>query len=258
MSFEAEKSGWSIKVIGLFPKMLDALLQEGVVAKAFDKGLVELELIQLRDFATNQYKQVDDRPFGGGPGMLLMAEPLKAAILSAKESSPNAKVVYLSPGGAAFDQKKANTEAINQQDIIFICGRYEGIDHRIIETYVDEQWSLGDFVMSGGELALMSMLDAMIRLLPGVLGHELSAEQDSYMDGLLDCPHYTKPRSLKDLGEVPGVLVSGDHKRIASWRRQQQIELTAQNRPDLIKEAIRQKKLSQSDLKTLEALGFKG
>jgi tRNA (guanine37-N1)-methyltransferase len=218
-------------VITLFPEMFDAI-RLGVTGRAIDKGLAELVLWNPRDYTEDVHQTVDDRPYGGGPGMVMKVEPLLAAIQAAKAQSPTSKVIYLSPQGQRFVQATA-TSATQTSGIILIAGRYEGIDERVIHSFVDEEWSLGDFVLSGGELPAMVVIDSMIRLLPGALGHAESAEQDSFSDGLLDCPHYTRPENILDQ-DVPSVLLSGDHEKIRLWRLQQALGRTWLRRPDLL------------------------
>lgn len=218
-------------VITLFPEMFDAI-RLGVTGRAIDKGLAELVLWNPRDYTEDVHQTVDDRPYGGGPGMVMKVEPLLAAIQAAKAQNPTSKVVYLSPQGQRFVQATA-VAATQTSGIILIAGRYEGIDERVIHSFVDEEWSLGDFVLSGGELPAMVVIDSMIRLLPGALGHAESAEQDSFSDGLLDCPHYTRPENILDQ-DVPSVLLSGDHEKIRLWRLQQALGRTWLRRPDLL------------------------
>jgi len=218
-------------VITLFPEMFDAI-RLGVTGRAIDKGLAKLVLWNPRDYTEDVHQTVDDRPYGGGPGMVMKVEPLLAAIQAAKAQNPTSKVVYLSPQGQRFVQATA-LAATQTSGIILIAGRYEGIDERVIHSFVDEEWSLGDFVLSGGELPAMVVIDSMIRLLPGALGHAESAEQDSFSDGLLDCPHYTRPENILDQ-DVPSVLMSGDHEKIRLWRLQQALGRTWLRRPDLL------------------------
>ena len=218
-------------VITLFPEMFDAI-RLGVSGRAIDKGLAKLVLWNPRDYTEDVHQTVDDRPYGGGPGMVMKVEPLLAAIQAAKAQNPTSKVVYLSPQGQRFVQATA-LAATQTSGIILIAGRYEGIDERVIHSFVDEEWSLGDFVLSGGELPAMVVIDSMIRLLPGALGHAESAEQDSFSDGLLDCPHYTRPENILDQ-DVPSVLLSGDHEKIRLWRLQQALGRTWLRRPDLL------------------------
>lgn len=220
-------------VITILPDMFDAL-KFGVVGKAFDHGVAKLSCWNPRDWSLNEYRQVDDRPYGGGPGMVMMYEPLHAAILHAKQHLPGCKTVYLSPQGQNIGQKKLKDIADAARPILFIAGRYEGIDERIIQHDIDEEWSIGDFVLSGGELAAMVFIDAIIRLLPGSLGHPASAAADSFMQGLLDYPQYTRPAVVNSTA-VPEVLLSGSHQLIARWQRKQALGQTWLKRPDLLK-----------------------
>ena len=220
-------------VVTLFPDMFQALTDHGVTGRAVKQEKVSIQCWNPRDFTHDNYQTVDDRPYGGGPGMLMKIQPLKDAIQAAKAAAGgDAKVIYMSPQGRKLDQRGAE-ELAQQQKLILVAGRYEGIDERLIETEIDEEWSLGDFVLSGGEMAAMTMMDAVIRLVPGVLGHELSAQQDSFSDGLLDCPHYTRPE-LYEGQAVPEVLLSGNHEKIRQWRLKQSLSRTWQRRPDLL------------------------
>lgn len=221
-----------IDVITLFPDWIDGLRQLGLTGRALSDGQVALHCWNPRDYAQGVHRSVDDRPYGGGPGMVMRPEPLAKAIEAARGDQTGVRVGCLSPQGRRLDQE-AVRELAQRDRLILVCGRYEGIDERVMETLVDEEWSIGDFVLSGGEPAAAAMIDAIVRLLPGVLGHELSAEQDSFSDGLLDCPHYTRPESWRGQ-DVPAVLLSGDHARIERWRRAQAIERTRQRRPDLL------------------------
>jgi tRNA (guanine37-N1)-methyltransferase len=224
----------NIAVVTLFPELVTAVGVSGIPRVAVESGALSLKLISPRDFATNRHRTVDDRPFGGGPGMLLMAETLAEAIESARQSLPGARVVYLSPQGARLDRGKV--EALSAlPDLILVCGRYEGIDQRILESLVDEQISIGDYVLSGGELGAMVIIDAIARRLPGVLGDAESVVQDSFETNLLDHPHYTRPDMWRGL-EIPAVLRSGNHAAIERWRAQQRISGTARARPDLFYE----------------------
>lgn len=222
-------------VITLFPEMFGAL-KYGIVGRALENGLIKIDAINPRDFTTDKHHTVDDRPYGGGPGMVMQAKPLCDAIKFAKKqlSSKAAatKVIYLSPQGKPLDQQGLVVLS-QRQNIILLAGRYEGIDQRLIETEIDEQYSIGDYVLSGGELAAMVMVDGITRLLPGALGHEASAQEDSFMQGLLDCPHYTRPEVYSGL-TVPKVLLSGNHKHIARWRLKQALGQTWLKRPDLL------------------------
>jgi len=220
-------------VISLFPEMFEAITQYGVTGRAIRNGLIEFQSWNPRDFTHDKHRTVDDRPYGGGPGMLMMVQPLRDAIIEAKAQLGNdAKVIYLSPQGRKLSQSGVR-ELSQSSKLIFIAGRYEGIDERIIQSLVDEEWSVGDYVLSGGELPAMTLIDAVARFVPGVLGHEQSAEQDSFSDGLLDCPHYTRPEVL-DGESVPKVLLSGNHEHIRLWRLQQSLERTWTRRPELL------------------------
>lgn len=222
-----------IKVVTLFPEMFSALSDHGVTGRAIQKGLVQLGTINPRSYTQDRHNTVDDRPYGGGPGMVMMVEPLRAAISDAKKAlSKEAKVIYLSPQGRKLDQAGLQS-LVKREEMILICGRYEGIDERLIASEVDEEWSIGDYVLSGGELAAMVLIDGITRLIPGALGHDDSAEQDSFMNGLLDYPHYTRPEVLDDL-VVPDVLLSGDHKKIDRWRLKQALGRTWLRRPDML------------------------
>jgi tRNA (guanine37-N1)-methyltransferase len=227
-------------VITLFPDQFRILSQEGVVARALKRGIAELRLWNPRDFTADVHRTVDDRPYGGGPGMVMKVEPLIGAIDAARRSAQAAgvlsRVAYLSPQGQRLDQAQMARIAAHGGDgsgWILVAGRYEGVDERLITAQIDEEWSIGDYVLSGGELAAMVVMDAVIRLLPGALGHADSARQDSHADGLLDCPHYTRPEVL-DGERVPDVLLSGDHAAIARWRLQQSLGRTWLRRPDLL------------------------
>ena len=239
-----------IGVVTLFPEMVSGALEQGVVGRALSQGQLDLTLVNPRDFATDRHRTVDDRPFGGGPGMVMKPEPLSAAITSCKEVLSGAPVVYLSPQGRPFDQAMARRFQAHGS-LTLVAGRYEGIDERVITRMVDEEVSLGDFVLSGGEFAALAIIDAVTRLEPGVLGDPLSAEEDSFgLDGLLDCPHYTRPEVFDDQ-KVPAVLLSGDHKAIARWRRQQSLARTRDRRPDLLASAD----LTKEDKLFLTSLG---
>lgn len=218
-----------IGVITLFPEMLDSLRCGGITARALEKGLVELSSWNPRYFTDNKYRRVDDRPYGGGPGMLMQVQPLRAAIKQAVTSlGADTKVIYLSPQGRRLDQAGVET-LLTYKSLVLVAGRYEGIDERIIEHDIDEEWSIGDYVLSGGELAAMVIIDALTRQLPGVLGNELSASEDSFVNGLLDHPHYTRPIEI-DGQKVPDILLSGNHAEIAKWRHQQAIIRTQQRK----------------------------
>lgn len=222
-----------IQVVTIFPDMVLTVAGYGVVGRAVERGLVSLECQDPRDFTRDAHRTVDDRPYGGGPGMVMKFEPAAAAVTAAREKLPaGAPVVCLSPQGRLFDQATAQRFA-ELPGIVLLAGRYEGIDERLIESHVDEELSLGDFVLSGGEIAAMAVIDAVVRLLPGVLGDETSATQDSFAEGLLDHPHYTRPEEIAGR-RVPEVLLSGDHARIARWRYQQALGRSFERRPDLV------------------------
>ncbi len=223
-------------VISIFPPMIEAIASYGVTGRAIKNGLVQLRVWNPRDFTDDRHRSVDDRPYGGGPGMVMMAEPLAKAIAAAKrEQAAGAKVLYLSPQGRPLDHA-AVRELSTREGLILLAGRYEGVDERLIESAVDEEWSLGDYVLSGGELPALVLIDAVTRQLPGVLGDLDSAAQDSFVTGLFDCPHYTRPEVYEG-HTVPAVLLSGDHAAIRRWRLKQALGRTWLRRPDLL-EAI--------------------
>lgn len=221
-----------IEVITLFPELVEQVTRHGMPRIAVEQQQLALSTRNPRDYSTNKWRRVDDRPYGGGPGMVMEAEPLAAAIAASKQTLGAAKVIVLSPQGARFDQAWAQRLS-TEQNLVLLCGRYEGLDERLLASEVDLELSLGDFVMSGGELAAMVVIDAIARLLPGVLGDEQSAVNDSFSAGLLDHPHYTRPEVWRDLA-VPEVLMSGDHAKIARWRRQQALGATWLKRPELL------------------------
>ena len=225
-------------IITLFPEMFEAISGHGISSRAVARGLVELSFWNPRNFTHDRYRRVDDRAYGGGPGMVMKPEPLSAAIAAAKEAmsektGTDTPVVYLSPQGRTLTQAGLQ-ELAKLPGMILLAGRYEGIDERVIERHVDQEWSIGDYVLSGGELAAMVLIDGITRLLPGALGHPQSAEQDSFTDGLLDCPHYTRPEEL-DGQTVPEVLLQGNHDKIRRWRLKQALGRTLERRPDLIR-----------------------
>lgn len=246
-------------VITLFPELFGPHLTLGVTRRAFESAQLDVKLWPLRDFADNAYRRVDDRPYGGGPGMVMLAEPLERALqaVRAARSEPvPAPLVLFTPTGRRIDQALVR-EWAEGDGVVLLCGRYEGVDQRFIDRHVTLELSLGDFVLSGGELPALALLDAIARLQPGVLGDAQSHEQDSFSAGLLDCPHYSRPENLQtDAGEqpVPPVLLSGHHADIARWRREQSLQLTAHRRPDLIILARAAGALSASDEKFLAAL----
>jgi tRNA (guanine37-N1)-methyltransferase len=249
-------------VITLFPDLFAPFLTQGVTRRAYESGQVDVKLWNLRDHAEGAYRRVDDRPFGGGPGMVMLAEPLEralGAVAVAREAAgaPRSPVVLFTPTGRRIDQALVR-EWADGPGATLLCGRYEGLDQRVIDRHVDVELSLGDFVLSGGELPALALLDAVARLMPGVLGDEQSHLQDSFEQGLLDCPHYSRPEILATPeGElaVPPVLLSGNHSEIARWRRGQSLTLTAQRRPDLIVAARAAGRLTKADEKFLATLG---
>lgn len=223
-------------VITLFPEMVEQMCEFGVLGRAIKRGIIKLTCWNPRDYTQDRHRTVDDRPYGGGPGMLMKVQPLADAINAAKQQAgDDAKVIYLSPQGQLLNQQAVvkMADGPEQKAMILIAGRYEGIDERLIEQYVDEEWSIGDYVLSGGEMPALIMIDAVARMLPDVLGDADSAQQDSFMDGLLDCPHYTRPEEI-DGQVVPEVLLSGDHKKIDHWRQKQALGRTWLRRPDLL------------------------
>ncbi len=227
----------NIGVVTLFPDMFREVLQLGVLGRAVQKGQVSFSTLSPREFTEDRHRTVDDRPYGGGPGMLMMAPPLVSAIrdLDSRmqaQGTARPRRIYLSPQGQPLDQAMVKRLA-REPGLLLVAGRYEGIDERIIESEIDEEVSLGDFVLSGGEIAVMAVIDAVVRQLPGVLGHSESAQQDSFVEGLLDHPHYTRPESFEGR-QVPEVLLSGDHEKIRRWRRKQALGRTFERRPDLL------------------------
>ncbi len=223
---------YQLDVITLFPEMVSTVFEHGVIGRAVTDRLIEYRAWNPRDFSSDKHKTVDDRPYGGGPGMVMMYEPVSSAIAKAKQAQPASKVIYLSPQGRRLDQDGVR-ELSGRSGMILVSGRYEGVDERLIESDVDEEWSIGDYVLSGGELAAMVLIDSVCRTLPGVLGHEDSANEDSFVDGLLDYPHYTRPEQING-HLVPDVLLSGNHEKIRRWRLKQALGKTWQVRPDLI------------------------
>ncbi|MFZ6751471.1 tRNA (guanosine(37)-N1)-methyltransferase TrmD [Undibacterium sp. Ren11W] len=244
-------------VITLFPEMFTALTQSGITRRAFEQKKCELALWNPRDYTTDKHRTVDDRPYGGGPGMVMLGKPLQSAIFAAKERQAQLgntppRVIYLSPQGGALTHRRV-MDLSQQSGLVLLCGRYEAVDQRLLDHYVDEEISLGDFVLSGGELPAMALMDSVIRQLPGVLHDEDSAIQDSFVNGLLDCPHYTRPEIFEDLS-VPAVLMGGNHAEIEKWRRQRSLQVSQLKRPDLIHQARAAGLLSKADEKFLSSL----
>lgn len=244
-------------VVTLLPEMFAALTASGITRRAFEQKRVGLSLWNPRDFTSDRHRTVDDRPYGGGPGMVMMAAPLEAAITMARERQqqaglPRPRVIYLSPQGAPLTHRKA-LQLADEPGLVLLCGRYEAVDQRLLDRCVDEEISLGDFVLSGGELPAMALMDAVIRLLPGVLNDDASAVEDSFVNGLLDCPHYTRPEVYEGTA-VPDVLLGGHHAEIAKWRREKSLEATLAKRPELIAQAREQGLLSKADEAVLKKL----
>ncbi|RKP51996.1 tRNA (guanosine(37)-N1)-methyltransferase TrmD [Trinickia fusca] len=254
---ETTGSAMQFDIVTLFPEMFRALTDWGITSRAVKQERFALRTWNPRDFTTDNYRTVDDRPYGGGPGMVMLAKPLEAAIQAAKAAQAErgvtgARVVMMSPQGARLDHERVMRFA-HEPGLILLCGRYEAIDQRLVERCVDEEVSLGDFVLSGGELPAMALMDAVVRHLPGVLNDAQSAVQDSFVDGLLDCPHYTRPEEYEGM-RVPDVLLGGHHAEIEQWRRREALRNTAAKRPDLIERAKRNKMLSRADEAWLASL----
>ena len=244
-------------VVTLFPEMFRALTESGITRRAFEQQRYGLTLTNPRDFTSDSHRTVDDRPYGGGPGMVMLAKPLQAAVQACKLRQSDSglgvpRVVYLSPQGQPLTHRRVMQLAL-EPGLVLLCGRYEAVDQRLIERCVDEEISLGDFVLSGGELAAMALMDAIIRQLPGVLNSDASAHEDSFVDGLLDTPHYTRPEVFEAM-PVPPVLLGGHHAQIVSWRREQSLAATMAKRPDLIIRARTAGLLTQVDEKFLSKL----
>ena len=222
-----------IGIVSIFPELIAAIAEAGVLGRAVARGILSIQAFNPRDHAADRHRTVDDRPYGGGPGMVMMVQPLLAAIETARAQAPSPpRVICLSPQGRRLDQAGAQRLA-GEPSLLLLAGRYEGIDERVMELAVDEELSIGDYVLSGGELAAMVLVDALCRLLPGALGSSESAAAESHLDGLLDCPHYTRPERVAGR-EAPAVLLSGDHRAVQRWRRGQALKRTWQRRPDLL------------------------
>lgn len=242
-------------VVTLFPEMFSALTESGITRRAFEENRCTLTLWNPRDFTTDRHRTVDDRPYGGGPGMVMLAEPLEKALKSARahqlETGIQPHVVYLSPQGRPLTHKRVMALK-DRKGLILLCGRYEAVDQRLIDRCVDEEISLGDFVLSGGEIPAMALMDAVIRQLPEVLHDDLSAVQDSFVSGILDCPHYTRPPVYEEMA-VPPVLMGGNHAEIDKWRREQALLATSQKRPDLLEKARLAGLLTEADERFLSS-----
>ena len=244
-------------VVTLFPEMFTAITQSGITRRAFEQKKCELALWNPRDFTSDKHRTVDDRPYGGGPGMVMMVKPLEAAVLEAKKRQiaaelPAPRVIYLSPQGKALTHERV-MQLTAEPGLVLLCGRYEAVDQRFLDACVDEEISLGDFVLSGGELPAMALMDAVIRQLPGVLHDDASAVEDSFVNGLLDCPHYTRPEVYEGAA-VPAVLMGGHHVEIEKWRRERALEATAKKRPDMIIKARAAGLLTRADEKFLSSM----
>jgi len=224
-----------IELLTLFPEFFVTPLSQSMLSRAQGQGAVEFRILNLRDFTTDRHRVVDDRPFGGGPGMVLKIEPLVRAIRAVRQKNPEVRVILLSPRGFLFTQDQAR-ELAEQKHLLLICGHYEGVDDRL-RFYIDAELSIGDYILTGGEIPALAVMDAVTRLLPGVLGGEGAVEDESFQTGLLEYPHYTRPRDFEG-HEVPEMLLSGDHQRINRWRRQEALRRTAQQRPDLLGKAV--------------------
>ncbi|MFT5218518.1 MAG: tRNA (guanine37-N1)-methyltransferase [Planctomycetota bacterium] len=241
-----------VDVITLFPELVEQVISCGVVGRAAQQQKIALHCWNPRNYASDRHRTVDDRPYGGGPGMLMKVEPLAKAIEAVKKEN-DSRLIYFSPQGTPVTQQRLQRQ-LDEKAVIFLCGRYEGVDERLIQNEVDEEWSIGDYVISGGELAAMVCIDAMARLIPGALGHEQSAEQDSFSQGLLDYPHYTRPEQFSG-SRVPDVLLSGNHREIGEWRERQALGRTWQRRPDLLAQIeldSRQQKLLEDFINEFE------
>ena len=243
-------------VLTLFPELVTAFFEHGMIARGIERGLITGQSVNIRDFTRDRHKTVDDRPYGGGSGMVMKPEPLEAAISFAKKAAPLAKVVVMTPQGKRFDQEKACELAAKKQDLIFVCGRYEGIDERIYTQIVDEELSMGDFVMTGGELPAMAIIDSISRMIPGVLGSEASSQSDSFIDDRLEYAHYTRPEKFQGL-DVPQVLLSGNHEKIRQWRKTSSLQRTFIKRPDLFEKqtpTLEEKKILQQWCRELQSI----
>ncbi len=239
-------------ILTLFPAMFDGPLTESILRRAVERGLIDISLHNIRDYAVDRHRTTDDAPYGGGAGMVMKVEPVTACLETIRETSPGARVILTTPRGKPLDQELVR-ELVREEELVVICGRYEGVDERVRELFDAEEVSLGDFVLTGGEIAAMAIVDAVSRLVPCVLGSEESAAADSFSDGLLEYPQYTRPAEFKGL-QVPEVLLSGNHLEIARWRRRRAVEKTFRERPDLLATA----RLSTEDRKYLEELAEAG
>ena len=243
-------------VLSLFPELINAFFQNGMISRGIENNLITGHCINIKDFSTDRHNTVDDRPYGGGSGMVMKPEPLNAAVLCAKNRAPESKVILLTPQGNKFNQEKALQLARLQQGLILICGRYEGIDERVYSLLVDEEISIGDYVMTGGELGAMVMIDTIARLIPGVLGSEESFRSDSFMDDRLEYAHYTRPEEFEGQ-KIPDILLSGNHEKIRQWRKKSSLQRTFLKRPDLFEKTVlnaEEKKIVRQWCRELETL----
>ena len=220
-------------ILTIFPEMFDSPFQASLIGKARERGVIEVRIVNIRDFAEGKHRMTDDYPFGGGEGMVMKPEPIVRAIESVRGGSPDARVALLTPQGKVLDHRRA-VEMASRPHWVLVCGRYEGVDERVREHFVDEEISIGDYILTGGEMAAMVMVDAISRFVPGMVGKAESVEEDSFAHGLLEYPQYTRPREFRG-HMVPEVLLSGDHRRIAEWKRRQALKRTAERRPDLLR-----------------------
>jgi len=229
-----------IKVLTIFPEMLRPMLETSILKRAIEQGIIEVELIDIRPYSTLKHKNTDDYPFGGGPGMVMLAQPIVDAVEANTSADFHGKRIYLSPRGRTFDQKMAE-ELSKDEELLLLCGHYEGVDQRALDLVIDEEVSIGDYVLTGGELGALVIIDAVSRLIPGVLGSDESSEDESFSSGLLEYPQYTRPREFRGLA-VPDVLLSGDHAKINRWRREQSLQLTYERRPEMLENIVFDKK----------------
>lgn len=237
-----------IDILTLFPEMFEPIIGTSILGRAKEKGILTINPINIREFAKNKHRQTDDYPYGGGPGMVMSPQPLFDAFYHVLDGSPDAKVIYFTPQGKTLNQEMAK-EYARQSHLVLLCGHYEGVDQRVIDRFVDEEISIGDYVLTGGELPSMVFIDCVSRLIPGVLGSDLSAQDESFSNGLLEYPHYTRPQTYEGMS-VPEVLLSGHHEKIDRWRKKESLRNTLIKRPDLLEGAD----LTLEDIRTIERL----
>ena len=242
-----------IEVLSLFPRMFEVPLGESIIGRAKNNNIIDIDVLDIREFSDNKHKKVDDYPYGGGAGMVMQAQPLFKALesINAKES----RIIHMSPRGKTLDQS-LSMDLSKENKIVIICGHYEGIDQRVIDYWVHDEISIGDYVLTGGELPAMVLIDSLVRLIPGVLSQEESFTEESFFSGLLEYPHYTRPREYRGM-KVPDILLSGDHKKIEQWRKQEALKITKDIRPDLFDEYIQKKDLTKDELKILQNLSIR-